>query len=174
LASLYLLETTDFDEIWWVPVHRHAFEKDRGLASWDHRLAMCAAVADDHARIRVEPIERTLGPRSYTFDTITALRSAHANVTFSWVIGADLLPEMPLWHRWEELRQLLQFVVLGRGAPTDPSDLPAGADFLLRDFHLPDVSSSEVRRARRAGEPVDALVPAAIRRYLQEHPELYS
>ncbi len=174
LASLYLLETTDLDAVWWVPVHRHAFAKDRNLACWDHRLAMCEAVAADHPRIRVEPIERTLGARSYTVDTVAALRGRHPGVSFSWVIGTDLLPELPRWHRWSELRDLLRFIVLGRGAPIDPAALPEGGEFVLRDFHLPDISSSAVRRARRAGEPVDALVPSAVRAYLAEHPDLYA
>jgi nicotinate-nucleotide adenylyltransferase len=173
LASIYLLETTDLDAIRWVPVHRHAFAKDQGLASWDHRLAMCRAVAAEHPGISVDPIECTLGPTSYTIDTLTALHSAHPGVTFSWIVGADILPELHRWHRWHELREMVQFVVLGRGAPTDPALLPPGGRFVLRDFHLPDVSSSQVRAAKRAGESVDALVPAAIRRYLQENPELY-
>jgi nicotinate-nucleotide adenylyltransferase len=174
LASLYLLETTDLDAIWWVPVHRHAFEKDRTLACWDHRLAMCEAVADAHPRIRVETIERTLGAKSYTVDTLAALRAAHPDVAFSWVIGTDIVPDLPLWHRWPELQTLVRFIVLGRGAPIDPSQLPAGGDFVLREFHLPDISSSQVRTERRAGRPVDALVPAAVRNYLAEHPDLYA
>jgi len=174
LASLYLLETTDLDAVWWVPVHRHAFEKDRELACWDHRLAMCEAVADDHPRLRVEPIERTLGAKSYTYDTITALQSRHPDTEFSWVIGTDILPDLPRWHRWAELRDVLRFIVLGRGAPVDPASLPDGGRFVLRDFHLPDISSSQVRRVRRAGDPVDALVPAAVRAYLAEHPDLYA
>ncbi len=173
LASLYLLETTDLDAVWWVPVHKHAFEKDRNLACWDHRLALCEAVAADHSNLHVEPIERTLGRKSYTFDTVNALRARHPNTSFSWIVGADLLPELHLWHRWEELRGVLRFVVLGRGAPTDPAGLPPGGDFVIRDFHLPDISSTQVRKALRAGDPVDALVPSAVRRFLQEHPELY-
>ena len=173
LASTYLLETTDLSAIWWVPVHRHAFDKDRNLACWDHRLAMCEAVAAEHVNIRVETIERTLGAKSYTVDTLAALRDRHPGVDFSWVIGADLLPELPLWHRWDELREMVRFIVIGRGVPTDSDLLPPGATFILRDFHLPEISSSEIRKALRAGEPVDAKVPGAVRRFLLEHQEIY-
>ena len=173
LASLYLLETTDLDAVWWVPVHRHAFAKDRTLACWDHRLALCEAVAAEHPRIRVETIERSLGVTSYTFDTVTALRGRHPHIDFSWVIGTDLLADLHAWHRWPELRNILRFIVLGRGAPVSPSALPDGGRFILRDFHLPDISSSAVRAALRAHAPIDAMVPAAVRAYLAEHPDLY-
>ncbi len=172
LASLYLLETTEMQSIWWLPVHRHAFEKDRDLASWEHRVAMCEAVVSEHPNLHVNRVEEELGEKSWTIDTITALRRQHPGVEFSWVIGSDLLAELPLWSRWEELRTMVRFVVLGRGEERE-TQLPAGGSFLVRDFHLPDISSTTVRDLLRAGRSAAHLVPAATASYLGEHPELY-
>ena len=173
LASTYLLETTDLQEIWWLPVHRHAFDKDRELAPFAERVAMCEAVAAQVSGIRVDPIESQLGARSWTIDTVTALRSRHPGVEFSWVIGSDLLGELPLWSRWNELREVLRFLVLGRGQLVDEEALPVGGCFEVRDFQLPDVSSSQVRAALREGRETRHLVPAAVFDYLLEHPGLY-
>jgi len=173
LASQYLLETTELDAIWWVPVHHHAFEKNRDLASWQHRIAMCEAVVAGCPRIGVDTVEKELGERSWTIDTICALREKNPEMEFSWIIGSDLLGELHLWSRWEELREIVRFVVLGRGSATAEADLPEGGSFLLRDFHLPDVSSSEVRSLLREGRDVRHLVPAAVADYLEEHPGLY-
>jgi len=173
LASQYLLETTALDAIWWVPVHHHAFEKDRELASWQHRVAMCEAVVAGCPRIRVDTVEKELGERSWTIDTIGALRERNPGAEFSWIIGSDLLGELHLWSRWEELREIVRFIVLGRGVSPTSSELPEGGSFLLRDFHLPDISSSAVRGLRGEGRDISHLVPAAVAAYIEEHPELY-
>ena len=173
LASRYLLETSDLDEIWWIPVHRHAFDKDRELSAFEHRLAMCEAVAAEARGIRVDPIERELGDRSWTIDTVRALRARHSGLEFSWVIGSDLLGELHRWSRWEELRGLLRFVVLGRGEAVAGVDLPADGRFEVREFQLPDISSRQVRQILSEGGDVRHLVPAAVFEYLIEHPNLY-
>lgn len=173
LASQYLLETTDLEAIWWVPVHHHAFDKNRHLAPWAHRTAMCEAVVTNRPGLRVDSVEADLGERSWTIDTIAALRERNPGVEFSWIIGSDLLPELPQWSRWEELRELVRFVVLGRGSPASAAELPEGGSFLVRDFHLPDISSSVVRELLAAGEDVRHLVPAAVSAYLEANPGLY-
>ena len=173
LASQYLLETTDLEEVWWVPVHHHAFDKDRHLASWHHRVAMCEAVVASRPGLRVDTVEADLGERSWTVDTVAALRERNPGVEFSWIIGSDLLPELPLWSRWQELREHVRFVVLGRGAPASLAELPAGGSFLVRDFHLPDISSSAVRKLLAAGEDARHLVPVAVSAYLKATPGLY-
>lgn len=173
LLSVYLLETMDVDAVWWLPVHRHAFAKDSTLIGFEPRYAMCQAVASRYPGISVNDIERRLTPPSYTFDTISALRAEHPDTAFSWLIGSDILPELHRWHRWPELRALLRFIVIGRGEPVDPVDLPRGGEFVVRDFHLPDVSSTQVRAALAAGEDVSALVPGAVTDWLAAHPGLY-
>lgn len=173
LLSEYILETTDVEEVWWVPVHRHAFDKDADLAAWEDRLAMCEAVAADRPRIHVEAIEARLSPPSYTIHTVTALRNDHPEVRFVWIAGSDLLVELHRWHRWDELRAVLDFVVVGRGDETAVA--PGGANIDLRDFALPDVSSSEVRRLLRSGDVSAAhrLVPSAVAAWLAAHPGTY-
>ncbi len=173
LLSLYLLETTDIDAVWWLPVHRHAFAKDSGLAPFEARIAMCEAAAASYPCIRVDDIERWLDPPSYTFDTIAALRQAHPEARFSWLIGSDILPELPRWHRWPELREQLRFIVVGRGAAVSQDALPEGGDFMVRDFVLPDVSSTDVRRTLAEGGDVADLVPRSVLAWLARHPEVY-
>ncbi|MEE2829709.1 MAG: nicotinate-nicotinamide nucleotide adenylyltransferase, partial [Myxococcota bacterium] len=104
LSSVFLLEGKTVDEVWWLPVHRHAFAKDRELAPWEQRLAMCEAAASCHPAVHVSDIEARLQPPSFTFDTLAALRTEHPDTDFSWVIGSDLLDDLPRWHRWTELR----------------------------------------------------------------------
>lgn len=171
LASVYWLETADLDAVWWLPVHRHAFAKDRGLAPFADRLDLARAAVAPWPRIEVDPIEASLEAPSYTIRTVEALRAAHPDCAFSWLAGADILPELPLWHRWPELRDALRFLVIGRAGHA--AEVPDGADVVLREFPLPDVSSTAIRDALRAGEDVSTLVPAGVSALLAERPELY-
>ncbi len=99
LLSVYLLETVDVDEVWWLPVYRHAFAKDSTLRPFKDRLAMCERVVAGYEGIKVDDTERWLKPPSYTFDTICSLRTAHKDCAFSWLIGSDILPDLHRWHR---------------------------------------------------------------------------
>lgn len=174
LLSEYVLQAGAVDAVWWLPVHRHAFDKDATLAPWDDRVAMAEAAVADRTRMRVDPIESTLSPPSYTIHTVRALREAHPEHTFVWLAGADILRELPLWHRWDELRELLEFLVVGRGERT--IEVPAGARIDVHDFTLPDVSSSQVRRLIAAGErnDADALLPPGVAAWLRAHPDRYA
>ena len=173
LASRHLLDAGIVDEVWWLPVHRHAFAKDSSLAPWEHRIAMTEAVASAEEGIVVHGIERELSPPSYTFDTVMALRERHPDCRFSWLIGTDILPELHRWHRWDELRKMLDFLVIGRGQADQT--LPAGGRFRRLDLTLPDLSSSSLRDDLAAGrfERVRKAVPPSVAKYLEEHPGLY-
>jgi len=124
LACLYVLETFPIDELWLVPVFRHAF--DKRLTSYRHRLAMCELLAQSLSpRVRISQVEEELGGPSYTLHMVRRLREKHPGVEFSLVIGSDLLKERERWYGWRELSSMLPFLVLQRGGAesataTDP------------------------------------------------------
>jgi nicotinate-nucleotide adenylyltransferase len=156
LAALYVLETAAVDELWFVPCFKHPFEKT--LEPFEDRLEMCVrAAAALGPRVRVSDVERQLGGESRTLRTVKALRAEHPDESFSLVIGGDLEGEVSSWFGAEELRQLVQLIVVGRGGFAGGTG-PA----------MPEVSSSDVRDRLRAGRPVDALVPRSVLDYIRE------
>lgn len=156
LAGLYVLETQEIDELWLVPCFKHPFEKS--LAPFEDRLEMCRrAAAALGPRAKVSDCEGRLGGESRTLLTVTALRAENAGTEFSWIVGADLVRELPSWYRADELQRLVRLIVVGR-AGFDSGDLPA----------MPAVSSSEVRRRLAAGESVDALVSRSVLDYVRQ------
>jgi nicotinate-nucleotide adenylyltransferase len=104
-------------------------------------------------------VEGELGGRSRTYDTMVHLQRTHPELSFSLLIGADILQEQDSWYRFEDLQRLVPVKVLGRsGYPS-----PAGAPL------LPPISSSEIRRRLAAGQEVSAVVPAAVLAYIERH-----
>lgn len=170
LAALYVLETFPVDELWLVPVFRHAF--DKRLSPYRHRVAMCQLLADSLGpRVHVSTIEEELGGPSYTLHMVKQLRHKHPEVEFSLVVGSDLLKERERWYGWSELSKTLPFLVLHRGgAEPAGSASSASGDISHREaLRLPEVSSTSCRAALSQGSRPTGLVSRRVLDYIDQH-----
>jgi nicotinate-nucleotide adenylyltransferase len=160
LAVVYALATEPIDEVLVVPVYRHPFAKE--LASFEHRLAMCRLGLGWIPRTTVSRVEEDLGGESRTLRTIEHLREAHPDWSLRLLVGADVLPDLPKWHRFERIAALAPPIVLGR-AGVDAGGAP--------DAFLPRISSTEVRDALVAGDAafLRPRVPAVVLEYVARH-----
>jgi nicotinate-nucleotide adenylyltransferase len=161
LLALYVLETAEVDELWFVPCWKHPFDKD--LEAFAHRLRMTTlAAAALGPRAHVSDFESKLGgEKSRTLLTVRGLQAQFPQHEFRLVIGADLEPELPSWYGAEELRRSVQLIVVGRGGY--PGHFPVS---------MPMVSSSEIRNRLHAGNSVQGMVCASVLAYIREH-DLY-
>lgn len=160
MVAAYLLWTDQADEVWLVPVYRHAFEPwhNKALAPYDERLRWCQAMAADvDDRIRVCDVERDLPTPSFTIETLRALRERHPDHAFRLVVGADVLPTLPKWRDWASIEAEFSPILVGReGYPSPPGTV---------DF--PDVSSTAIREYLARGEAVGGLVTRGVARLLR-------
>ncbi|XXT22935.1 nicotinate (nicotinamide) nucleotide adenylyltransferase [Sorangium sp. So ce429] len=176
LAATYAISVAPVDEVLVVPVYRHPFSKE--LAPFEHRLAMCHLALGWLPRVSVSAVERELGGESLTLRTLEHLAAAHPGWSMRLLVGADVLPDLPRWHRFDRIEQLAPPIVLGRtgfvaSVAADPVEAAAVARPPLRaaDVLLPQISSSDVRRAFAAGdlEAVRQRVPSAVLDYALAH-----
>jgi nicotinate-nucleotide adenylyltransferase len=86
------------------------------MAPFEDRLASAARIADGR-RIIASGIESALRTR-YTVDTLRELTRRFRAVQFVWIMGADILEQLPRWRRWPEIVRNLPFVVLPRPSYT--------------------------------------------------------
>ena len=164
MACLWVLETQPVDAVWVVPTFRHVFEKR--LAPFEDRVEMLRLALAPLAaggRLEVSTLERDIAPAdgtpSRTLDTILALRDRHPVTAFRLVVGTDIWPDRPKWHRFDEIARLAPPIWIGRqGYPTPPElgTLP----------ELPGFSSTQVRERLERGEDVATLVPGRVLEYL--------
>jgi nicotinate-nucleotide adenylyltransferase len=105
--------------------------------------------------------------RSYTIDTLARVRSLLGGSARLWfIIGADAFAEIATWHRWTDVLQQTEFVVVTR--PGHEYSIPAGARVhALASVQLP-ISSSEVRAKLARGEQPHEL-PDAVFTYIRDH-----
>jgi nicotinate-nucleotide adenylyltransferase len=161
MTVAYVLSATPADEVWLVPVWKHAFSKDESLIDYEHRSRMAAlAMAPFGDRVRVLDIERRMGGTSRTIDTVERLRAEHADVDLLLVLGTDLFAERHQWKEFPRLEREVPFVVIGRQGAVPPPGVPTSPP-------LPDVSSSGIRGRLRAGEAPTTELPSSVLRYIE-------
>jgi nicotinate-nucleotide adenylyltransferase len=149
MAALYVRATLNCDEVWLVPSANHPFGKP--LAPFQDRIAMCEAMAEDLGPwLRVSRAEAEVGGEGRTIELLEWLLPRHPNDTFRFVIGSDILGDLPKWKAWDRVRALVQVTVLHRAGYPAPEAIGPP---------IVEVSSTELRRKLEAGEPVDEFVP---------------
>jgi nicotinate-nucleotide adenylyltransferase len=90
-----------------------------GMAPLAERLAAARRLVDMR-RVVVSGIEAAFGTR-YTVDTLRLLQCRFPRVRFVWIMGADLLTQLPHWRRWTHITRRLAFVMLPRPSYTYPA-----------------------------------------------------
>lgn len=130
------------------------------------RLAMVAACLAGHDGLRVSALEVHRPGATYAIDTVEALRAGAEGVgpddELVLVVGDDVVPRLPTWHRADELAALVSVVAATRPG-TSPSDPPPGWSVSRVPVTPVDVSSTELRERLATGRPVDFLVPDGAR-----------
>jgi nicotinate-nucleotide adenylyltransferase len=177
----------DLDTVTFIPAARPPHRPDSPRASEYHRVEMIRRAIRDVAGWEVSELElRRAGP-SYTWDTLVSLQvTGLAPAQIFFITGADAFAEIATWHRYPELLDAANFVVITRpGMPLDhvrrrvpslvsrmisPSDLAGSATprIIAVESETPDVSSTDIRARAARGEPLEHLVPAAVAAYIRE------
>jgi nicotinate-nucleotide adenylyltransferase len=140
------------------------------LASATHRVKMCQLAVAGCDGFEVNDLETKRTGPSYTIDTARALKRQGWD-RVSWLIGADMVRNLPTWHQPDALLAEVEFVVLARpGWSFDWETLPPQYQRLQKhvvEAPLIEISATEIRRRVGAGLPIDFLTPEPVVRYIQ-------
>ena len=142
------------------------------LAEAAHRVRMCELAVQGVGGFEVNDLETKRTGPSYTIDTVRELgRQGWSKV--SWLIGADMLQNLPTWREPQALLREVDFVVMARpGWSFDWETLPEPFRVLRErvvETPLVDISATEIRQRVRAGLPIEFLTPELVARYIQQH-----
>jgi nicotinate-nucleotide adenylyltransferase len=152
----WLLWTEQVDEVWLMPTYEHPFDKD--LIPFATRVMACKALSTlFQGQVKVCEIERDLPRPSYTLNSLETLSVAHPGLDFRLVAGSDILEQVHAWHKWEEIQARFRPILVSRAGYRVLPDSPI----------FPEVSSTAIREALRAGRSVDALLPAGVLREIK-------
>ena len=188
-TALAARQALALDPVLIMPARMPPHRDQQPAASSFHRFAMAALAVSGHEALAVADDELCSDGPSYTALTLERfVARGVAPTSLFFITGADAFAEIETWYRYPAVLDLAHFVVVSRpGVPADsirrrlpqmqhrfhePSrtmPMTDGTRVFLLDAATPDVSSTEVKRRVRAGEPISGLVPAAVEAHIQRH-----
>lgn len=153
-------EQLALDKVIFVPAAVSPF-KGAPSAAAEARLRMLRVAIEGEPEFVSDDCDLRRAPPSYTFDTVGQIRQREGEATFYYLLGEDNIEGLSRWHRFNELRELVDFVVLDRSgtAPKHPYRT------VRRKI---DISATEIRKRVASGRSIRYLVPAAVEEIIRQ------
>jgi nicotinate-nucleotide adenylyltransferase len=141
----------------------------------EHRLELCRRAVEGDPHLRVSSLEIGREGPSYTIDTLKSLHAETPDTELFLIVGGDVAAGLPRWREPEQVLSLSTLAVAKRRGTAKSAveealaGIPGGDR--ARFFRMPRVgiSSTEIRRRVRAGQPIRYLVPERVAEYINEH-----
>jgi nicotinate-nucleotide adenylyltransferase len=158
-------EQLQLDQVIFVPAAISPHKLDERQTAAAIRLEMLRAALDGEPLFMLSETELHRPPPSFTVETVEEFRRTLPNAELFYLLGSDNLPRLHTWHRFADLEQLVQFVVLERG----PEHPHPGYRTIQRQI---GISATEIRNRVASGRSIRYLVPPAVEAIIARH-QLY-
>lgn len=153
------------DEIWFLPAYIPP-HKSEHVTEAQFRIKMVEVAISSNSFFKLSSIEYERKGLSYTYDTILALKEQSPKNDFYFILGGDMVKDLPSWHRAEELKNLIKFIGITR--PGFPVDQIVGFDLQLIEMPGIDISSTMIRERIEKKKPFRYFLPEEVRHYIEE------
>lgn len=153
------MESLALDRVVFIPAGLSPFKQGTRPADAEARLAMVRAAIAGERGFECDDSELGAAGPSFTVDTVEAWRRRAPEDELFYFIGQDHVRDLAKWKRWEELREMVTFVVFERG------DAP-GHEFAAVRRRV-DISATEVRKRVAEGRSIRYLVPEPVRSLIE-------
>jgi nicotinate-nucleotide adenylyltransferase len=159
------VEALRLDRLIFVPAAASPHKSDLQPAASDARLEMLRVAVKDEPNFQLDDTELQRPPPSYTIDTAELLRFHQPTAEFFLLIGEDHVERLSTWHRYDDLCQIVKFVVLERTGVKTEHPYPT----IKR--HL-DISATNIRNRVATGRSIRYLVPPEVEKIIRDR-QLY-
>ena len=154
-----LISRNIVDHLLVLPAGEPRLRENNPIATGAQRRAMCQLAVNSLAteiksHVEVNPIEVLREGPSYTIDTVEAVAQTYPEDSIVVIVGTDAYANIDQWHRAEELKKIVEFVVIDR------PDFPGAPNL---DLDAIAVSATQIR------EKSSDEIPAAVAAYIKEH-----
>jgi len=177
-SALEVLHLQKLDELRFLPSGNPP-HRSRARVANEHRLKMLQLAVEGAPGIAIDDRELGRKSTSYSIDTLETIQVENPQAELTLVIGMDQFSAFDTWHRWQELLQRVELVVMER-----PGEIMSGSAQELMTSSLQkrisiisvtqmDISSSRIRKDLQDGLDIRFLVPSAVRNYILSE-NLYS
>lgn len=167
-------EKMRLSQIIFVPSGRPPHKSERNLASVRHRLYMLKLSIEKIPFFSVSTIEIDRGGKSYSVETMHALRDIYGkNTKYFFILGADAVKEIFTWKKVREFLTLCELIVVNR--PGFYAERVKGKLSHIHNVSITPIgiSSSIVRERIRDGKSINSFVPEKVEEYIRRY-KLYT
>ncbi|MGY0694317.1 nicotinate-nucleotide adenylyltransferase [Virgibacillus sp. FSP13] len=153
----------ELEEIWFIPSYEPPHKQKARTRAAD-RVAMVNRAIANNKDFQVNTIEIDRLGKSYTFDTMNLLNDTYPDITFYFIIGADMVEYLPKWDRIDELMDIVKFV----GVKRKGYQLHTNYSIIELDIPMIDVSSTLIRDRLKSNQSVKYLLPEKVETFIKE------
>jgi nicotinate-nucleotide adenylyltransferase len=173
VAAQGALHQLQLDDVLWTPAGRPPHKPGRPISSAADRVAMVErAIAGNPCFILCRADLDAPGP-CYTSDLLARLSAQlGAGIQLYFIAGMDSLRDLLTWHEPVRVLELAMLAAATRPGPDADlaaleAAIPGAAGRVVRvDIPALDISSTDLQRRIRAGQPVRYLTPDAVIEYI--------
>lgn len=156
------MKKMNLDEIWFIPVSNHPLKSNHDLLDYNIRIELLNLVLKEMPYFRVFDFKASENSPDYTDIMMMKLYRDFPQLEFFFLIGADLLTEMPRWHNYEWLLNNVNFVIFNRPGKEIEHELLKIKNHIILEMPPQNISSSDIRNQIRQGKDISSLVPEVI------------
>ena len=145
-------------------------------ASAEHRINMCRVATMEYGKIEVSDIEIERQGKSYTVDTLKALREKYKHEEIFFLMGEDMAGTFSNWKSPDEICKLCKICIVRRGNNKRTNIYRyarqifcMGGEASIIDIPSIDISSTLVRERLLNNIDVSDLLPCKVLKYIKEN-----
>lgn len=172
-------EQCQLDQVRFLPTGQAPHKQNDNVISGKHRIEMLRLATAGHEAFMVDPLEVERGGTTYTFETLEYFRETMPEAERFFLVGADMLNDLPNWRNVAEVCELAVFVSVRRAGEPEPDFTPLEniatperiEQFRQHQVEMPELglSSTVIRRRIAENLSVRYRIPRAVEEYIVAH-----
>ena len=166
----YMVEFSDLEEVWFVITPRSPFKMKKTLLDNNHRYQMVYEAVKDYPNLKASTIEFKLSQPNYTINTLVHLEEKfEGKYEFALIMGEDNLQHFHKWKNYEEILENYHIYIYPRVTDEDSENRFIDHPKVhMTDSPIMEISSTFIRRGRKAGKDIRSMLPEAVWKYMDE------
>lgn len=157
-------EILGLDTIHFMPTAEPGHADRKTTIDTHYRVDMVDYAIEDNPYFALDLTEVNRGGKTYTVETMKELKEANPETEYFFIIGGDMVEDLPNWKDIDELVTLVNFVGVNRPGYEPETNY----SIIWIDTLKIDLSSSVIRQRVKDGLSIKYLTPDPVINYIEQ------
>lgn len=178
------------DKVYFIPAADPPHKLLAGDVSFEHRAKMVSMAIVGKPAFCISTVEAERSGKSYSIDTIMTFREQFPEEELFFIIGGDMFQSIGTWHRFEDIFNSCNLIVVERPGSLVKDPLDVLPDIVRASFRLDvargclihesghhvhfisgtpmELSSTEIRKLAAQNADITNIVPPEVAAYISQ------